>query len=76
MPNLRLTSCVYLRCKSDAYIDPLEQTDESAMPRFYWCGRTLKPSGPDSEDADVAECQPGRGCFCNVINGSAASPAE
>lgn len=72
MATLRLTSCVYLRCKSDTYIDPLDQAEESAMPRFYWCGKTLKSFGPDSQEVDVELCQPGRQCFCKVVESASS----
>lgn len=72
MTSLRVTSCAYLRCKNDSYQNPFAEdaVEESAMPRVYWCGKTLKAFGPDDGEVQLPVCQPGRTCFQDSIQKS------
>lgn len=62
----RINACVYLRCKQDTYSTE-EPTLDSYVPKVWWCGKTLGPSGPDDELADLITCQPGRACCSESI---------
>lgn len=39
--------------------DDIENHDTT----IYWCLRTFKPIGPDTDPCTKATCRPDRGCF-------------
>jgi hypothetical protein len=47
-----------------------EPSVDSMVPRIWWCGKTLGSFGPDGEVASLEDCQAGRGCFSEQIEGN------
>jgi hypothetical protein len=60
-----MACCVQLCCKS-MYYRPDERPGKLhySDTQTYWCSLTQDPQGPDRQDADPMQCQPGRACYC------------